>query len=70
MLTERGIDRRWVERTLIAPDTMEVDPRHPDRMRAFRAIPERGGRVLRVVYVKAGDDRHVITCLLDQGQRR
>lgn len=47
-LTERNIEREWVARTLEEPDSVEPDPVHPDRMRAFRALPERDGRVLRV----------------------
>ncbi|HEX2555520.1 MAG TPA: DUF4258 domain-containing protein [Microvirga sp.] len=70
ILAERGIERAWVEHTLRAPEAVENDPRHAGRMRAFRAIPERGGRVLRVVYVSTGDALHVITCFLDRGRRR
>lgn len=50
-LARRDIDRAWVEQTILTPDEAEPDPTHPDRARAFRAIPERGGRILRVVYV-------------------
>lgn len=50
MLAERSIDRAWIERTVLVPETTEPDPKHPERTRAFRAVPERDGRVLRVVY--------------------
>jgi hypothetical protein len=69
-LVERGIDRAWVERTLSAPDSVEQDPVHPDRMRAFRALPERDGRVLRVVYVPIPGGARVVTMFLDHGRRR
>lgn len=69
-LVERGIAREWVERTLAAPDSREPEPVHPDRMRAFRAVPERDGRVLRVVYVPLPDDARVVTMFLDRGRRK
>ncbi len=70
MLAERDIDRDWVERTILHPDETEQDPQHPDRLRSFRAIPERDGRVLRVVYVPSGMSYRVITLFLDRGRRR
>ncbi|MGB8602695.1 MAG: DUF4258 domain-containing protein [Rhizomicrobium sp.] len=57
MLAERQIDQAWVEQTLIEPDWTEYDPA-PDRMRAFRAIPEAENHILRVVYRRhAGEFR-------------
>jgi hypothetical protein len=70
MLAEREIDRNWVEQTILHPDETEPDPRHPDRHRSFRAIPERDVRVLRVVYVQSGMSDRVITLFLDRGRRR
>lgn len=68
MLAERGIDRTWAERTIAAPDFIEPDPTHADRTRAYRAVPERGGRVLRVVYTRDGDEVRIITLFLDRGR--
>jgi len=51
MLAERNIERAWVERTIRDPEEVENDER-PGAVRAYRAIPERDGRVLRVVYSK------------------
>lgn len=68
-LAERGIEA-WVERTLSSPESVEPDPVHPDRMRAFRALPERDGRVLRVVYVPIPGGARVVTMFLDRGSRR
>lgn len=66
----RSLDQAWVERTILAPDAVEPDPRHPDRRRAFRALPERDGRVLRVVYVvRSAATFHGITAFLDRGRR-
>lgn len=69
-LAERAIERAWVERTLLSPESVEPDPIHPDRMRAFRALPERDGRVLRVVYVRIPGGARVVTMFLDRGKRR
>ena len=70
MLAERGLEREWVERTLLSPDVIESDPKHPDRVRAYKALPERDGRVLRVVYVGSGEAYRVITLFLDRSRRR
>lgn len=70
MLAERAIEREWVERTVFDPDAREADPVYPDRERAFRALPERDGRVLRVVYVPGEDGFRIITMFLDRGRRR
>ena len=70
MLTEREIERGWVERTLKEPDEMEPDPNRANMVRVFRAIPERGGRVLRVVFSTAGDQTRVITAFFDRAKRR
>ena len=70
MLRERNIESEWVERTIIDPDAVESDPKHADRVRAFRALPERDGRVLRVVYVGSGEAYRVITLFLDRSRRR
>jgi hypothetical protein len=69
MLTERSIEREWVERAVHAPDMTEPDPRHPERIRAFKALPERDGRVLRVVYVDLGHSLRVVTLFLDRSRR-
>lgn len=70
MLSERNIERDWVERTILDPNETGPDPRHPDRQRSFRTVPERDGRVLRVVYVPSGATYRVITLFLDRGRRR
>ncbi|MCJ2133434.1 DUF4258 domain-containing protein [Methylobacterium sp. J-026] len=46
----REIEPLWVERVLTDPERVEADPDHPGRHRAFARVPERDGRVLRVVY--------------------
>ena len=70
MLAERGLERDWVERTILEPDSTEPDPTHPERVRAFRSVPERDGRILRVVYVPEDGSCRIITVFLDRGGRR
>ena len=69
-MAERQIDRAWVEATILQPDTTEPDPKHPERVRAFRAVRERDGRVLRVVYVPHQNHYRVVTLFLDRGRKR
>lgn len=68
-LHERGIDERWVEATLMFPDWTASDPR-PDRTRAFKAIPERQGRFLRVVYAETPMEIRVITAFFDRDAKK
>ncbi|UVF22782.1 DUF4258 domain-containing protein (plasmid) [Microvirga terrae] len=70
MLAEREIEREWVECTILAPETTEPDPKHPERVLAFRSIPERDGRVLRVVYVPGAGTHRVVTLFFDRGRSR
>jgi hypothetical protein len=70
MLVERDIERAWLEVTVAQPERTEMDPLRPGTIRAFRTIPERGGRVLRVVYVLSDDTIRVVTAFFDRGQRR
>jgi hypothetical protein len=65
-ISARDIAADWIE----APDWIEPDPRHPDRIRSYRAIAEHGGRVLRVVHRPEGDDILIITVDFDRRARR
>jgi hypothetical protein len=48
-----------------------VDPHDPTLSRAWRRIPKRGGRVLRVVFRPAEEaDIVVVTVFFDRGARR
>ena len=69
-LDKRNILVEWVERALQAPDRTGPDPRYPDRTRSYRAIPERGGCVPRVVHRPEDSDIIVITVHFDRGARR
>jgi hypothetical protein len=70
MLMERELDRQWIERAVLHPDGTEPDPTHPGRVRAFKALPERDGRVVRVVYERTGEECRVVTLFLDRRRRR
>jgi len=66
----RALDPAWIKRTILAPDASETDPGQPDRTRAFRAVPEREGRMLRVVFVvRSPSTFHIIIAFLDRGRR-
>lgn len=69
ILAERAIDRDWVERTIRHPESEEADPSRPGLIRAFRRLPERDGRTLRVVYAREERAARVITLFLDRGRR-
>lgn len=69
-LVDRALDKAWIERTVLDPDTTEPDPKHPERIRAYRPVPERDGRVLRVVYVPSDEGVHIVTAFLDRSRRR
>jgi len=55
-----------VERALADPDWTDVDPRWPERRRAFKVIEEFAGRTLRVVYWLEGPDTVVLTIFPDR----
>ena len=69
-LLRRNLDPAWIARTLMAPEAEEPDPVHPHRIRAFGEVPERDGRVLRVIYEQDGDVLRVITAFLDRARTR
>jgi hypothetical protein len=69
MLSERNIERAWVEAALDQPDWTEMDP-SPDRHRAFKAVPEARSRILRVVYVDAPEEIRVITAFFDRNAKK
>jgi len=70
MLIERGIDRAWLETTIRDPEAIEPDPKRPGVLRAFRRIPEHGGRTLRVVYAPAGDSLKILTVFFDRNRQQ
>ena len=69
-ITVRGIAFAWIEEAVSSPDSVEADPRHPERTRSYKTIVEFGSRVLRVVHRPEGDDVVIITVHFDRGVRR
>ena len=70
VMRQREIPADWVERALATPDADEVDPNDGGLRRAFASVPERDGRMLRVVYAEEPDGLRVITAFLDRGRSR
>lgn len=68
-IAERQLRREWVEATVIAPDWTAPDPDDPTVTRAFRAISQAQGRVLRVAHRPDGTDILVLTAFFDRGAR-
>jgi hypothetical protein len=69
-IAERELDRIWVERTVREPEWQLPDPRRSNVERRFRAIPEYGGRVLRVACLETVDEIRILTVFLDRNARR
>ena len=71
-MAERRIQPGWVERTVWGPEYLRPDPIQPGAVRAFRRIPEFGGRWLRAVHIDKSDGRVVVTVTWDRdaGRRR
>ena len=70
MLVERAIEREWVERTIARPDAVEPDARRADITLAFRKIPERDDRVLRVAYMESDQEIRIVTTYFDRRRRQ
>ena len=69
-LTERLLDIAWVERTAREPEWTEPDPADPTLERRFRAVPERDGRILRVVCGEDDATIVIVSAFLDRRARR
>ena len=68
MLTERGIAREWIERTINEPEQMET---HIDGTHHYlRKIPEHGNRWLRVVVNTSVEPNRKVTAFFDRRLRR
>jgi len=68
VLEERGIEERWVERTIAGPDRIED---RPDGTRHFlKQIQEREGRWLRVVVSVKDAPNRIVTAFFDRRERR
>ncbi len=69
MVVERDIDISWIERALRHPERVEADSRDRELRHALAPIPERDGRVLRVVYNETTVPWRIVTAYFDRTQR-
>ena len=69
-ISARDIAVDWIEVAVSAPDWVEPDPGHPDRIPSYKVIAEHDGRVLRVVHRPEGDDILIITVHFDRRARQ
>ena len=68
-LAEREISPAWVEVAIAQPDWVRPDS-DPGLIHSFKAIPERAGRILKVVHRRDGEDTLIVTLHLDRGAAR
>jgi hypothetical protein len=68
-IATRQLRLEWIEQTVLNPDWTTADP-DPALTRSYKAIAERGGRVLRVVHRPDGADALVVSAFFDRGARR
>lgn len=64
MMQERGIAEEWVWRALRSPDRSALGAE--GNMQYVKAIPERGGRFLRVVVNDRVVPAHIVTLFFDR----
>lgn len=69
VIERRGIESAWIARTLDSPAAIEPDKLDPIVEHALLAIPEFGGRVLRVVYNPSEHPPLVITAYFDRARK-
>ena len=69
VLAEREILEMWVARVLTNPERTELDAADPLLRHALGRIPERGDRVLRVVYNETIHPWRVVTAYFDRAMR-
>jgi hypothetical protein len=69
-ILEREVERTWIEKTAREPEWFHPDPRRPDVERRFRAIPEFGGRVLRVACLETATEIRILTVFFDRDARK
>jgi hypothetical protein len=69
VLEERQITKDWVQRVVDHPVLVMTDSVDPNLEHALAPIPEREGRVLRVVYNHDVDPIRVVTAFFDRTMR-
>ena len=69
VMIARSIAGQWVEAVLSNPERIEPHRDDPELKHALGRIPERAGRVLRVVYNDSVVPIRVVTVYFDRTQR-
>jgi hypothetical protein len=64
MMHERGIIEDWVKSTVLDPDMTE--PREDDEVHYLKRIPQKRGKILRVIINPTTDPNRVITVFFDR----
>lgn len=70
VMSERRISVDWVEQAVTSPARRSQDPNDRELERFFRPIPERHGRVLRVVVNTRRAPWRVVSAFFDRGARK
>ena len=65
-IIERELKRAWIEEAAYMPEWEDDDPRQVGILRRYRAIPQHGGRVLRVVCLETDDEIRILTAFFDR----
>jgi hypothetical protein len=69
VISERQLDRAWIELTVRKPDWRETDPSGPPTERRYRRVPERDDRIMRVICLETATEIRIITAFLDRNAR-
>ena len=69
-MVEREVNQIWIEKTVSEPQWSRPDPRRPNVERRFRAIPEFGSRILRVVCLETAEEIWILTVFFDRDARK
>ena len=69
-MSERVIPAEWIERIVSEPELRIDDPNDPELERFFARVPERDGRVLRVVVNTRVMPWKVVSVFFDRRMRR
>jgi hypothetical protein len=69
VIAERDIEVAWLELAMTRPDRVEPHRFDPALKHAFVRIPDRGDRVLRVVYNPSRTPPKIVTAYFDRQQR-
>jgi hypothetical protein len=69
-IAERKLETDWIESTVRKPEWSHPDPYRPGVERRFRAIPEFGGRIMRIACIETTAEIRILTVFFDRDARR